>query len=87
MLNHYIKAGKPMIALPNIILKRMVIPEVFPVGENAKFLIDAAKDYLDDDAKRLNQIATYKEMKNLLEKGEKEAPRADPTDLVLTYLS
>ncbi|MCF6310716.1 MAG: hypothetical protein L3J19_09665, partial [Sulfurimonas sp.] len=47
MLAHYEKAGRPMIALPNIIMNERIIPEVFPPGEKAQELIKTSLELLE----------------------------------------
>ena len=86
LLKHYIKAGKPMIALPNIILSKMVLPEIFPPGDKAQALIKAAIEMLDNQEKRKDQLNSYQIMRELLQIGEAEYPRQDPAVRVLAHL-
>ncbi len=86
MLKHYIKAGKPMIALPNIILSKQIVPEIYPPGEQAQLLIKASLEMLEDEEKRKNQSRSFVKMRSALENGEEGDNKQDPADRVLAYL-
>ncbi len=86
MHKHYIKAGKPMIALPNIILSQQIVPEIYPPGERAQALIKASLEMLEDEEKRTSQSLAFAKMRLALENGEEEENKQDPENRVLAYL-
>ena len=87
MHKQYIKANKPLVALPNIILKSEIVPEIYPAGAQGQQVIKEAIKMLDNDAIRQKQSLAFEEMRGLLENGEDDTPRQDPKDRVLAYLS
>lgn len=81
----YEKIGRPMISLPNIILKREVVPELVLAKPDAAVLLGAVRALLDEKAARQKQIAAFGELSDLMEHGEAGAPRQDPAERVLSW--
>ena len=86
LMHHYEKAGRPMIALPNIILGHRIIPEIAPDEAMADALYSATTTLLEDDLARTAQLEAFRDMRALMEAGAELAPRQDPVDRVLAYL-
>ncbi len=81
----YAKLEKPpMVGLPNIVAGREVVPELLFPGE-----IDFARvapmlcSLLDDDVAIAKQLAAFREIRALMQKGAPEAPLVDPAERVL----
>ena len=81
----YEKINRPMVGLPNIVLKRAAAPELVLSQPDAAVLTEAVRNLLDDKAARQAQIAAFGELSDLMEHGEPESPRQDPADRVLAW--
>ena len=86
MLKHYIKAGKPMVLLPNIVMNKQVVPEVFPPGNEAQELIKSTLELLENEEKQQTQKEAFKKLHSLMLNGEKEYKRQEASKRVLAYL-
>jgi len=86
LMHHYEKAGRPMIALPNIILGLAVVPEIAPGADLAARLYAGAVSVVEDEAIRAGQIKAFAELRQLMQHGAEATPRRDPADRILTYL-
>ncbi len=74
----------PMVALPNIIAGREVVPELlFPAEVDPAKVGPALKALLDDVAALDAQLAAFREIRALMQKGAPEAPLVDPAERVL----
>lgn len=73
-------------SLPNAILGRPLVPEVLQVEPDAAVLVAAIRRLLDDQAAAQEQVAGFRDIRELMEKGAPEAPRVDPAERVLNYL-
>ncbi len=83
---YYKKSGMPMVALPNIIIGKKIIPEIFPDQNLLENLYLGAIELLASDEKRLLQLTQFAKMRTLMELGEKDAKRQDPIDRILAHL-
>lgn len=81
----YEKINRPMIGLPNIVLKRAATPELVLSQPDALVLTDAVRKLLDDKTVRQAQIAAFGELSDLMEHGQADAPRQDPADRILAW--
>ena len=81
----YEKINRPMIGLPNIVLKRLAAPELVLSQPDAAPLLGAVRDLLNDKAARQGQIAAFGELSELMEHGEADAPRQDPAERILAW--
>lgn len=81
----YEKINRPMIGLPNIVLKRLAAPELVLSQPDAGPLLSAVRTLLDDKTTRQAQIEAFGEMSNLMEYGEADAPRQDPAERILAW--
>lgn len=86
LMHHYEKAGRPMIALPNIILKERIVPEIAPDAGMAERLGESVLTLLDEDAARQEQRDAFARLRTLMENGEEGNGRQDPADRVLAHL-
>ncbi len=86
LMHHYEKAGRPMIALPNIILGRAVVPEIAPGDDLVARLYAGTISVLEDEAVRGAQLSAFAELRALMQHGAPETPRQDPADRILAYL-
>jgi len=74
----------PMVGLPNIVAGREVVPELlFPGEVDASRVGPALRDLLDDRASIDAQLAAFREIRTLMQKGAPEAPLVDPAERVL----
>lgn len=74
----------PMVGLPNIVAGREVVPEVLFSGEvNFSRVAPALRGLLDDPAAIAAQLAAFREIRALMQKGAPEAPLVDPAERVL----
>jgi lipid-A-disaccharide synthase len=82
----FLKYKVKFVVLPNIVLDRLVVPELlFPRPEPA-LLAEAVVDLLDDQAKAEAQLAAFAELRALMETGLPDAPLTDPAERVLARL-
>jgi lipid-A-disaccharide synthase len=82
----FLKYKVKFVVLPNIVLDRLVVPELlFPRPEPA-LLADAVVDLIDDRAKAEAQRAAFAELRQLMETGLPNAPLTDPADRILARL-
>jgi len=72
-------------ALPNAILDRALVPEILQMQPDARGLSAAVGALLDDPARMREQISGFGEIRQLMETGMPEDPRADPAERVLAY--
>ncbi len=84
-LFHYNRAGKPFICLPNILLKREVVAEIFPDKNLHENLYSGANILLNDKKAREKQIFAFQEMRKILAEGENNN-RQEAAERVLSYL-
>ena len=78
--------GRPvLIALPNIILRREVVPELQFVDPRAERSLAPLAALLDDPAAVASQVAAFRELRALMQKGAPEAPLVDPAERVLAH--
>ena len=82
------KATTRFIGLPNIIAGREVIPEIlFAHRGDPGRLVSATRHLLDDPAALAEQVAGFRSIRALMEKGAPQAPLHDPVERVLAWLS
>lgn len=79
------KLGRPLVALPNIILDRPVVPEIISAAPQPAAVIEAACDLLDSGTARQDQADAFGELADLMTNGAPEAPRQDPAERVLAH--
>lgn len=81
------KATTQFIGLPNIIADRQVIPEVLFAhkGETDK-LVGIARSLIGNPEALAKQVASFREIRAVMEKGAPEAPLQDPVEKILGYL-
>jgi hypothetical protein len=79
------KLGRPLVALPNIILDRPVVPEIISAAPQPAAVIEAACDLLDSGTARQDQADAFSELAGLMTNGAPEAPRQDPAERVLAH--
>lgn len=81
----YAKLEKPpMVALPNIVAGREVVPELlFPGDVDFARVGPTLRGLLDDEAAIATQIVAFREVRALMQKGAPEAPLVDPAERVL----
>ncbi|GLQ57811.1 lipid-A-disaccharide synthase [Devosia nitrariae] len=79
------KLGRPAVGLPNIILDRLVIPEIISRAPQPAAVIAAARDLLDDRTIRQDQADAFGELARLMTHGAPEAARQDPAERVLAH--
>lgn len=83
---HVVDIGHPvLIALPNIILGREVVPELQFVDPKGKRSLVPLTALLDDRAVATAQVAAFHELRALMQKGAPEAPLVDPAERVLAH--
>jgi lipid-A-disaccharide synthase len=73
-------------ALPNAIIDRALVPEVLLVEPDAEQLVAEATHLLDDPAATQAQLAGFREIRMLMERGAPEAPLTDAAERVLAYV-
>jgi lipid-A-disaccharide synthase len=86
LMHHYEKAGRPMIALPNIIVGERIIPEVEPGPDLIKDLAEKVEMLLSDDTKAQEQRKAFGKMRDLMKAGEQAQGRQDPVERILKHL-
>ncbi|WMT88705.1 lipid-A-disaccharide synthase [Pelagibacterium sp. 26DY04] len=81
------KATTQFIGLPNIIADRQVIPEVLFAhkGETDK-LVGIARSLIGNPEALAKQVASFREIRAVMEIGAPEAPLQDPVEKILGYL-
>lgn len=72
-------------SLPNAILDRPLVPEVLQIEPDAGALLTEIRRLLDDPAAAEAQLAGFRDIRALMEKGAPEAPRVDPAERILRY--
>jgi lipid-A-disaccharide synthase len=73
-----------MVGLPNIVAGREVVPELlFPGEVDFGRVAPAVRGLLDDQAAIAAQLAAFREIRALMQKGAPEAPLVDPAERVL----
>ncbi len=89
-LYYYNKSGRPLIGLPNIILRQEIIKEIYPDENLIPNLVKEAKKLLHDKMARQEQILAFEKMANILKTGHTddrhEAIRQDAAKRILAYL-
>jgi len=74
----------PMVGLPNIVAGREVVPELlFPGKVDLERAGPALGGLLDDPAAITAQLAAFRDIRALMQKGAPEAPLVDPAERVL----
>lgn len=86
LMKHYLKAGRPMIGLPNIMLGRRVIPEIFPDEDMLETLYAATINLVENAVARAEQRDAFREMRKLMISGADGSPRQNPADRILAYV-
>lgn len=86
VMHDYNKAGRPMVALPNIILDRRFVDEIIPGPEMTGALIRGALRLLTDEQHRQEQQQGFEEMRKLMVLGEAGVPREDAVDRIIMHL-
>lgn len=86
VMRDYDKAGRPMVALPNIILDNRVVEEIIPGPDMTEALIDGALRLLRDGSYRLTQQQAFEEMRKLMVFGDPDTPRVEAAERVIAYL-
>jgi len=82
----YVKAGRPLIALPNIILKDRIVPEIDAAVAKTSGLAAALRDLLDSPARREAQRHGFAQLRELMEQGG-AAGREDAAERVLAHVA
>lgn len=77
------RLGRPTVSLPNIILGRVVVPELVAAPLDANVLQAAAVDLLGNKKARQDQIDAFGELSDVMDKGKAPFGRQDPADRVL----
>ncbi len=78
--------GRPVqIALPNIVLGRVVVPELQFIDPKAERSLAPLAALLDDPAAVAVQVAAFHDLRALMQKGAPEAPLVDPAERVLAH--
>jgi len=74
----------PMVALPNIVAGREVVPELLFSGDaDITRVAPALRALLDDEVAIGAQLAAFREIRTLMQKGAPAAPLVDPAERVL----
>jgi lipid-A-disaccharide synthase len=79
----YERINRPLIALPNILAGRAVVPELPLPQPDPRAAVATVSALLDDPAAPARQARAFAEIRALLESGAPEAPRHDPAERVL----
>ena len=82
----FLKYKVKFVVLPNIVLDRLVVPELLFPQPEPKALADAVEDLLDDRAKAETQVADFAQLRAMMEDGLPDAPLTDPAARVLAWL-
>lgn len=77
------RLGRPTVSLPNIILGRVVVPELVAAPLGADVLQAAAVDFLGNKKARQDQIDAFGELSDVMDKGKAPFRRQDPAERVL----
>lgn len=86
LMHHYEKAGRPMIALPNIILGERLIPEIAPSDHLADDLVAEVKSLIQSPKALQAQCEAFARMRNLMLEGESADARQNAVDRIVNYL-
>ena len=73
-------------SLPNIILNRDLVPEVLQAEPDPAPLLEATRALLGDHSAMFAQLEGFKQIKELMDRGEPDDPRIDAVERVLNYL-
>lgn len=84
-MRHFKKAGMPLISLPNILLDKEIIPEVFPDNNLKDNLYKFAKELLINNNARDLQKQSFQKMTTILQTGQ-ASKKQDPASRVISYL-
>jgi len=84
-MRHFKKAGMPLVSLPNILLDKEVIPEVFPDNNLTDNLYKFAKELLVNDNARDLQKQSFQKMTTILQTGQ-ASKKQDPASRVISHL-
>jgi lipid-A-disaccharide synthase len=82
----FLKYKVKFVVLPNIVLDRLVVPELLFPRPEPVLLADAVTDLLDDRAKAEAQLAAFAELRGLMESGLPDSPLTDPAERILARL-
>ncbi|MHB1109393.1 MAG: lipid-A-disaccharide synthase [Devosia sp.] len=74
-------------ALPNAILERELVPEVLFTAPELSRIELPLQNLLDDEAAAAAQLAGFREIRTLMEKGAPEAPLADSAERVVSHMA
>jgi lipid-A-disaccharide synthase len=81
-------ARPPVVGLPNIVAGREVVPELlFPGEVDPARVAPALRRLVDDPEAIVAQLAAFREIRALMQKGAPEAPLVDPVQRVLAIAS
>jgi len=72
-----------VMSLPNLILGQPAVPELQFADPDAPRSIEPLVHLLDDPSSVAAQLASFREMRALMQKGAPEAPLVDPAERVL----
>jgi len=86
LLKHYEKAGRPLVALPNVLMNNRIVPEIVPGPDHADRLYNATLDLLNDPQQRKAQRDAFLSLREMMDKGTPDAPKENATDRVLASL-
>lgn len=76
----------PMVALPNVIAGRYVVPELlFPSEVDLAVVGPTLRGLLDEPGAITEQLEGFREIRALMQKGAPEAPLVDPAERVLAH--
>jgi lipid-A-disaccharide synthase len=82
----FLKYKVKFVVLPNIVLDRLVVPELLFPQPEPKLLADAVEDLLDDRGKAEAQVAAFAQLRADMENGLPDAPLTDPAARVRAWL-
>jgi lipid-A-disaccharide synthase len=82
----FLKYKVKFVVLPNIVLDRLVVPELLFPRPEPNILADAVRNLLDDRRKAEAQLAGFAELRAQMETGLPDAPLTDPAERVLALL-
>ncbi|MHB1103158.1 MAG: lipid-A-disaccharide synthase [Devosia sp.] len=74
-------------SLPNAILDRELVPEVLFTAPELSRIELPLQNLLDDEAAAAAQLAGFREIRTLMEKGAPEAPLADSAERVVSHMA
>lgn len=75
--------GRPRVSLPNIILDADLLPELIMAQPDETAVIAEAGRLLDDTSARVDQLAAFEKLRQLMDMGALGYPRQDPAERVL----